>query len=177
MASEHVPPCYVDKLLLPARIMLPGPEQLTGSFALSASSPVRDGPESLVELLNSGARVLPVIRSNDDAVMLLSRLSIDSVEVGADVQPAWVRPQNFVVTREELILVRLLDGRRLEGRVSIELPEHLNRVSDFLNLAEDFFALATRSCTMLINKSRVSVVRLYGHSPSPVAHGSESGSP
>jgi len=114
-----------------------------------------------------------IVCSTDDAVMLLSRLAIDWIEVGADIQPSWVRPQNFVVTREELILVRLLDGRRLEGRVSIELPEHLNRVSDFLNLADDFFALATRSCTMLVNKWRVCAVRLYAHSPAPRG-GSES---
>ena len=102
-------------------------------------------------------------------MLLLSRDTIDWVEVEPRVDPAWVRPASFIVTRDEHVQVRTLDGRKIEGRVSMELPEHLNRISDFLNLPEAYFALVTRAGTLLINKSRVASVRLFASSPKPLA--------
>ena len=166
-------PLFVDKVMLPARVLMPGLEQLIGSFALSPASPHHDGPESLLELLNAPSRVVPIIRESDEAVVLVSRLSIDWVEVGADAAPELIRPRNYMVTREEHVQVRLLNGRLVEGRVTMELPEHLNRVSDFLNLPEDFFPLATRSCTMLFNKTRIAGARLFHSSPRPVGSSGE----
>jgi hypothetical protein len=165
---ERVPGAYVDKLLVAVRVMLPGPEHLAGTFALTPASPFRDGPESLLELFNSDWRVVPFIRAADDAVMLLSRDTIEWVEVDSQVEPTWVRPATYLVTREEHVQVRMLDGRKVEGLVTMELPEHLNRISDFLNTHEDFFPLTTRACTMLINKSRIASVRLFDPSPKPV---------
>ena len=165
---ESVPANYVGKLLIPVRIMLPGPEQLAGTFALTPASPFRDGPESLLELLNAGSRVVPFLLPTDNAVILLSRSSIDWVEVSAEVEPDRVRPATFMVTREEHVQVRMLDGRKVEGRVSMELPEHQNRISDFLNTPEDFFPLVTHAGTMLINKSRIACVRLFENSPKPL---------
>src|SRR5262249_61412728 len=119
---EPISPIHVDKLLLPARIILPGLEQLVGSFALSPASAYRDGPESLLELLNSQVRVVPVLRESDDAVLLVSRLAIDWVEVSPQVDVELIRPRAFLVTREEHVQVRLINGRLVEGRVTMELP-------------------------------------------------------
>ncbi len=165
--NEPVVPSYVEKLLVPARIALPGPEHVAGAFALSANSPFRPGPEPLLDLLNAPTRVVPFIRTGDDVVLLLSRLAIDWVEVDRSVDPAWVRPANIVVAREEHVQVRMLDGRRIEGIVAMDLPDHLNRISDFLNLPEDFTPLVTRSGIILVNKSRIAAARLFETSPSP----------
>ena len=51
----------------------------------------------------------------------------------------------------------------------MELPEHLNRVSDFLNQLEDFFPLGAERGVLLINKSRLACLRLFEGSPPPVA--------
>jgi len=165
---EPISPAHVEKLQLPARIILPGLEQLVGSFALAPASPWRDGPESLLELLNSQVRVLPILRESDEAVLLVSRLAIDWVEVGSHVDAELIRPRAYLVTREEHVQVRLMNGRLVEGRVTMELPEHLNRISDFLNLPDDFFPLTTRSCIMLFNKSRIAGARLFHASPRPL---------
>jgi hypothetical protein len=165
---EFSAPGYIEKLLLPARVVMPGLEELAGAFALSAASPCRVGPESLLELLNTPARVLPVIRDSDEAVLLVTRLAIDWVEVAAGVDPAWIRPPAYMVTREELVEVRMVNGRRVEGRMTMELPDHLNRISDFLNLPDEFFPLVTRTATLLINKAHVAGARLYVGSPRPV---------
>ena len=169
--NERIPAPYIDKLLVPARLMLPGADAVEGSFALSPATPFREGPESLLELLNSETRVVPFIRESDSVVMLLSRLAIEWAEVRRDVDPAWVHPETFIVTREEHVQVRMLGGHELEGSVSMELPDHLNRVSDFLNQAEDFFLLATRRATLLVNKARLASLRPLENSPPPVSTG------
>lgn len=168
--SLHEPasPTYVEKLLVPARVTMPGPEQIAGDFALSAHSPLRPGPEPLLDLLNAPTRVVPFIRRADEGVLLLSRLAIDWVEVERAVDPTWVRAASIVQEREEHVQVRMLDGRRIEGVVAIDLPEHLNRISDFLNLPQDFISLGTRSGLVLVNKCRIAGARLFESSPKPL---------
>jgi len=166
---ELIPPSYVDKNLLPVRVVLPAAELIEGVVALSPTSPFRPGPETLLDMLNSGQRVLPVIRNADGAVVLVSRLAIEWIEVDHGVDLDLVRPQPYLVTREERVQVRQLDGRLCEGLVTMELPEHMNRVSDFLNLPEDFFRLETRTGTMVFNKTRIAGVRLYETSMPPMS--------
>jgi hypothetical protein len=50
----------------------------------------------------------------------------------------------------------------------MELPEMLNRASDFLNGEEDFFPLVTNHGIVLLNKQRVLYTRAYESSPLPV---------
>ena len=158
----------VEKLMVPAKVMMPGPEQILGTFSLMPVSPSHLGPEALLDLLNAPTRMLPFIRWSDGTTLLLRRLAIDWVEVDGGIDPAWVRPRTFLVTREEHVQVRLIDGRLIEGRVSMELPDDMNRVSDFLNLPEEFFPLATRTGSVIVNKARIWGVRLFESSPRPV---------
>jgi len=50
----------------------------------------------------------------------------------------------------------------------MELPGDLNRASDFLNAADDFFALVSGAETYLLNKSCVSSTLVFQSSPLPV---------
>ena len=163
---ERVLPSYVEKIAVPASVVLPGGDRIDGNFALSPAAPFRDGPETLLELLNGTDRVLPFTLA-DGTVVLLSRPAIDWVEVEDGLDPSWVRPPTFWITREEEVELRLLDGRKIVGIVAMELPEHLNRISDYLNLPEDFFPVATRDGTRFVNKSRVAGVTLFESSPRP----------
>lgn len=164
-------PNIVKKNHVPARVTQPGMEHLIGTFALAPRARSHEGPETLLELLNSPLRVIPFVRAADDAVLLLTRLGIDWVEADADVEPSWIRPRNAVVTREERVQIRLAEGRRIEGLLQVVLPEHLNRASDFLNTGDDFFPLITPNATVLVNKARVTGIRLFEVSPEPVAAG------
>jgi hypothetical protein len=76
-------------------------------------------------------------------------------------------PPAFRITHEERVRVRFMSGRLLEGTLRFELPDELNRVSDFLNAEEDFFALHLPHGIALVNKRRVSHTRLYEQSPKP----------
>jgi hypothetical protein len=164
-------PGYVQKIQVPVRVTQPGLEHTVGTLALAPQAQAHEGPETLLELLNGPLRMIPFIRGADQAVLLLTRLSIDWVEADAKVEPSWIRPRNARITREERVQLRLGDGRRIEGLLQVMLPGHLNRASDFLNAADDFFPLVTQSATVLVNKARVTGVRLFEVSPEPIGAG------
>ena len=52
--------------------------------------------------------------------------------------------------------------------MTLDLPEHLNRISDFLNLPEDFFVLVRPRSILLLNKARLASARLFESSPRPL---------
>jgi len=84
------------------------------------------------------------------------------------VRPELVCPPNYMVTHEETVHITFRDGRTLVGLVQMEQPEGMNRVSDFLNLPDDFFPLRTAHGAALVNKSEARAVRLLAPSPQPV---------
>ena len=162
-------PRYVGKLLVPGRIVQRGGEPIVGSVSVAERAELRPGPETLLEVLNTPRRVIPLLRENDHAIVLLNRLGIEYVEPDPSVEASLVRPANYRVTREERVEVRFLGGHGIEGRLEMELPEHINRASDYMNGPEDFFPLVTRNLTILVNKSRVSGTRVFESSPKPIS--------
>ena len=159
---------YVEKVQVAVRVSLPGEEPMDGWLSLSPQAQFHDGPETLLELLNSGARVIPLVRSQGQPVLLLTRLSLDWVMPAPDVPPERIGPRTWRVTLEERVEVRFVDGRRVEGLVRMELPEDLNRASDFLNGPDDFFALQTPFASLLVNKASVRETLVFQSSPRPV---------
>jgi hypothetical protein len=149
----------IQKLRAPVRLSQPGESPHDGFLCLL---PELDGrrPETILELLNSSRRVIPFLRPADDSVVLLTRLNIDWVVVGAQVDPAWVMPRRFPGTREQSVQLHFLDGRSMEGDVRWHSPGADIRLSDFLNDPADFYPLATRVGTLMVNKSRVRETRV-----------------
>jgi hypothetical protein len=163
-------PQYVEKIRVPVRLSAAGVGDLEGEVevALAAHAAFRDGPETLLELLNSPLRVIPFLREAQDDVVLVSRDAIDWLSADPSLEPSWIMPPAYRLTREERVEVVFLDGHKATGNIPMELPEHLNRASDFLNGSEDFFALVTKDITLLVNKARVAGVRLFQGSPKPL---------
>jgi hypothetical protein len=164
-------PRYVEKIRVRARVARLGDEPVEGFFSLAPLSPWRAGPETILELVNADRRVIPFLRAPDEATLLLTRLAIDWIETGPDVDIDLVRPRTYRVTREERVEIRLTDDTRLEGLVQMELPDELNRLSDFLNCVEDFFPLLSRGRTLLVNKSKLRETRAFEASPLPINPG------
>jgi hypothetical protein len=161
-------PAFIEKIRVPVRISEASRTPAVGFLSLSPSSQAHDGPETLLDLLNSNLRILPFHRHEDGAMLLVTRMNIAYVTVGSEVDSSLVRPRTFQVTHEERVLVEFEDGVRLEGNIQMELPEHLNRISDFLNLEDDYFPLVSRQGTALVNKSKVRVTRVFAKSPAPI---------
>jgi len=108
--------------------------------------------------LNSSRRVIPV--SNGGSVALLTRLNIDWVVVGSNVEPQLICPQHTGIAREQRVTLHFRDGRSVDGSARWALPDGNNRLSDFLNENEDFYLLATRIGTLLVNKSCIRETRI-----------------
>jgi hypothetical protein len=159
---------YVDKMRVNVRISRAGQPPVEGRVSLSPHSAVRPGPETLLELLDPGIGFLPFERSADDAVVLLSRQDIQWVMAGPEVESELVRPRAFRYTREERVRVTLRSGEDFDGVIQMELPEYLNRISDYLNGPERYFPLKTRRGTFLIHKAAVREIFLYEASPLPI---------
>ncbi|MGH7730748.1 MAG: hypothetical protein ACRENJ_05785 [Candidatus Eiseniibacteriota bacterium] len=162
-------PEYVDKLRVTVRVSRPGEPAVEGTLSLLPHSARHGGPETLLELLDPAAGFIPFERSSDDAVLLLSRPDIQWVMAGPEVDPDLIRPPAFRFTREERVWVSLRDGEVLDGLIQMELPENINRVSDYLNGPERFFPLTTRRGTFLVHKAAVRQVSLFDSSPLPLA--------
>lgn len=151
---------YVEKLRVPVRLALSGCEPVEGHLSLSPRAELHDGPESLLERLNAPTRVVPFHREGDGEVLLVVRSRIEWVMAGPNVAAPLVRRPLYQHTREEHVRVRLAGGSVHEGVLAIEMPHEFNRVSDFLNEADDFFPLQTDGGTLLVSKACLLEVRV-----------------
>ena len=164
-------PEYIDKLRVTVRVSRSGEPVVEGVCSLAPESQFHSGPETLLELVNYPATMLPFQRLADDATLLLSRPDIQWLMAGPGVAPELVRPHTYRFTREERVRVRLSGGEELDGLLQMELPENINRASDFLNGPDAFFPLTTRQGTFLIQKARVREILLFDSSPLPLPDG------
>jgi len=114
----------------------------------------------MLELLNSGKRVLPFLPEDGGDVLLLTLHNIVWVLAGPGVDPATVIPPTYIVTREERVELCFADGRVMDGMIHMEVTEDFTRVSDFLNGDTRFFPFLARVGLMLVNTRCVSRVRL-----------------
>src|SRR5258706_7252560 len=162
-------PEYIPKLRAAVVLCQVGQEQMEGLLSLSPQAEFHHGPETILERLNTHDRILPFHRREDGAVLLLTRLELEWVAAGRGVGPELVRPRTYKVTREERVQVRFTSCNEMVRLLQMELPEMLNRASDFLNGDEDFYPLVTDHGVVLINKHRVLHARVYESSPLPVA--------
>lgn len=161
-------PHFVTKVRVPVRIARALETPLDGVLCLSPSSAVRPGPETILERLNAGDRVVPVEGLSGGDMRLVARLDVEWVAPNPGVDYRLIGPTTFRVTHQERVLVRLRGGDSFEGVIQMELPEGYNRVSDFLNGAEDFFPLATAQGVLIVNKHAVREVTLFEPSPLPI---------
>jgi hypothetical protein len=164
-------PQFIEKIRIPVQVAQPAEEPVSGYLSLAPRAQYHDGPETLLELLNTPRRVLPFVSQQGESTRLLHREAIEWVMAGPDAPAGLVAPHTFRVTREERVQVCFRDGRSVEGVLRMELPDDLNRASDFLNTPEDFFPLTSGVRTLLISKAAVREVRLFSESPRPVGSG------
>lgn len=152
----------VQKLRVPVRLCLAGTAAVSGNLFVASCSESREGPESVLDRLNSAVRVLPFERAGDGAMLMVVRARVDWVLAAPEVPPFLVQPPHFLPTREERVRVRTHDGGAFDGVLAFEMPHERNRVSDFLNAGEDFFPLGTPQGTVLLRKDAVLDVELRG---------------
>jgi hypothetical protein len=159
---------YIEKLRVMVAVSRSGEREIEGCLSLSPVSEHHAGPETLLEYLNEPHRVLPFER-DDGTTLLLARHDVQWVFAGGGVPGELIRPRCFRFTREERVRVRLCGGEEIDGLLQMELPETVNRVSDFLNGPEEFFPLTARDGVYLVQKHHSRETILFEASPTPVA--------
>lgn len=161
-------PEYVEKHRVEVEVWTASGTVLAGWIALAPAAADHDGPESLVERLNAGDRVFPLEGAGPEGgVLLVNPFDVERVSAAADTPAGLVRRACFGPPREERVRLLFRSGAELEGLVRFELPPGLNRISDFLNGAEEFFALDTPKGVWIVHKRLVVTTRLYQDSPRP----------
>jgi hypothetical protein len=165
---------YIEKMRITIGVSRAGEPDIEGCFSLSPLSEHHSGAETLLEFLNERRRVLPFLRQ-DGVVMLLARHDVQWVFAGPNVPAELVRPRSFRFTREERVRVRLCGGEELEGLLQMELPDPVNRASDYLNGPDDFFPLTARDGIYLVQKHHARETILFEASPVPAARSAYSG--
>lgn len=158
---------YVQKLRATVRVLLAGDQPVDGVMCLAPYSHSHDGPQTLLELLNSGDRLIPLEGFDDESVHLLARSEIVWAAPHAGVEARLQRPV-VQAPSEERVRIRLSDGTTVEGMLQLERIGQLNRASDYLNLSSDFFAVETDEGLLFVNKLRVRDVRLFTSAPMPI---------
>ncbi|TMQ63496.1 MAG: hypothetical protein E6K78_10560 [Candidatus Eisenbacteria bacterium] len=162
-------PEFISKLRVAVRIRQTGEEPVDGFLLLLPQAEFHRGPETILERLNATDRLIPFVRRSDGATLLVGRPELEWVAAARTVAAGLVLQQSHFVTHEERVAVRFRSGEEMEGLIQMELPEMLNRASDFLNGSDDFFALLTSAGTFLVNKGQVLHTRLFEASPLPIA--------
>jgi len=120
---------------------------------LHQTSPMREGPETMVEYLNGARRFFPMLCAG--VPKMVNRDQILWVR-----SPKALDPEALEVTIiERLTILELTDGSRLEGVVPIDRPREQSRISDVLNdPREAFLRIDGEGETYYVNKEFIRTV-------------------
>ena len=120
---------------------------------LQQASPRRDGPETMIEYLNSARRFFPMLCGG--VPKMVNRDQILWVRSPKELDPGALE----VTIIERLTILELTDGSRLEGVVPIDRPREQSRISDVLNdPREAFLRIDGEGETYYVNKGFIRTV-------------------
>jgi hypothetical protein len=154
----------IPKRRVAVKLRLHTGEERGGSIFLDFIDVIHRGEQTLLDKFNDDYPWFAF--SAQSGIEIVNRDLITQVEPGAGVSAELVRKENSPVFRMESVTVHLADGRRVEGRIAMDLPDEFSRVSDFLNFPQNFFALETSQGPILVSKRHVKT--LLPHEEPPV---------
>lgn len=135
---------HVDKLQCPVTLVLQDGLVREGLAFLSAFSPNRQGPQTLLELFNEPVPFLP-FRKADESFSLVNKRLISHArfEPGPPASPDLGHPLQMRMV--------FAGGEKLQGTVIVAAPEGKNRLQDFLNTRQAFFQVDCGAAHYLVN--------------------------
>ena len=124
-----------------------------GSLFLHLSAESHDGPETVLDRLNTPDRFLILSVADDSPVVLLNKGQIIRVDVPSKAGP----PEAAALALDvERVRVRLINGEQLDGTVCVEGPEGQHRLSGLLNAQSAFLPLQGPARLHLLQKRFIS---------------------
>jgi DNA-binding response OmpR family regulator len=124
-----------------------------GSLFLHLTAESHDGPETILDRLNTPDRFLVLSVADDSPVVLLNKAQIIRVDVPSEAGPPEAAAP---VATVEHVRVRLINGEQLDGTVRVEGPEGRHRLSGILNAQPAFLPLQGSSRLHLLQKRFIS---------------------
>lgn len=137
---------------LPVGLHLAGREPVRAVLFLHSHGP--HGQEGMLERLNGPESFLPF--RWDDRIHLVARSSILYLENRETPSENPDLPDRLAAPLR--LGLRLRNGTPLSGEVQVLLPTLRNRLSDFLNQKERFFALSSKEGVVVVNKDWIESV-------------------
>lgn len=142
----------VETIKKKAIVYFPESTQMSGNFFVSAISAFRDGGELISELLAQDRNYIP-FESEDGAIALLRKENIMMVYLEEDMAD-----NEMPGYKQVPVIIHLLTGQTIGGKVSFALPQTHSRLSDFLNSREAFFRLEVQGKNYLVQNRFVKLI-------------------
>jgi len=112
-----------------------------GALFVDPASPRHGGQQTLLERLN-GPETFVVLEVGDAGqIEIFQKRYLQRVTPGGDTPMDHVFVPEGLVTRQEDVVLTLTNGSTMHGRIWMGLPHDRSRLSDFLNMGEEFFPL------------------------------------
>ena len=125
--------------------------------------------QTILAMLNSPSRFIPVATGPDGRIELVSRVRLVRLVPGPDVLHSDVFTRGFTPSREEDAEVWLTDGSSVTGRVWMPLERPTQRISDFMNLrGREFFVLLSGREVQLVNAAAVARMAIQESAGAPL---------
>ena len=147
-----------------------------GTFFLHLSAEAHDGPETVLDRLDTPDPFMVLGVADDGPVIILNKVQIIRVDLPAEAGPkemGALLPAAYV----EPVRVRLINGEQLDGTIRIEGPVGRQRLSDFLNAPTAYVALQGPAHLHLLQKRFISriIPRKYdaSHGERHTLHGED----
>ena len=143
---------------VPASVTLSDGTLIEGQIFLQAATPLHEGGEIPVEMLNRSESFFAILLP-DGGFTLVSKAQTAVVTCDASL---WeVDQQRRAISSQFRLEVHLAGGKILSGEAFWELPKSHPRPQDFLNVREAFFEITEDGVSHSINRSLVAQVRPF----------------
>lgn len=143
----------IETIKKKAIVYFPENSQMSGYFFVPAISAFRDGSELITELLAQDRNYIPFESETEGEIALLRKENMMMVFLEEDAA------DNFMPGYKQVrVMIHLLNGTVISGKVSFALPQTHSRLSDFLNSREAFFRLEVDGKNYLIQNRFVKLI-------------------
>ncbi len=148
----------IPRVAMPATLLQTAGGKREGEIYVMERVPQHAGQETPLDMLNRAEGWFPFRpKGNGDGVLLVAKARTVFLTVPLTEPEDAAR---LSAAKQARLEVTLADGTQLNGRATLELPQHHSRVLDYLNAAaEPFFAITTDDGVHLVNRAHVLYAR------------------
>ncbi len=128
--------------------------RLDVNLFLSNATEAHVGNERFLDVLNSEKAFIPMEDILTNEVLLIRKAQIMGLELPErDLLPETLKALEIPVR------VELINGDVMEGSFFVEWPSHISRLSDFLNLSDQFVYLCREEKDIIMNNTYILSVK------------------